>query len=58
MIENTTENLKKAISKILGKALAGYKDDYKYKTKQGIFIRWGRVEKDLHVAVDKFLKEH
>ena len=52
-----TTSLKQAISKILGRALAGYKDDYKYKTKQGIFIRWGRVEKDIHAAIDEFLKE-
>jgi len=55
ILENNPENLKKEISKILSKALAGYKDDYKYKTDQGSFIRWGQVEKDMHKVIDHHL---
>lgn len=47
------DELKKEISNILGRALAGYKDDYKIHHTDGhTYIAWGAVERDMHTAVD------
>lgn len=43
--------INKETSEILGRALAGYVDDYKFKRGQEVFVRWGLVEKDIHAAV-------
>lgn len=46
------------ISNILRMALAGYRDDYKYKDKKGnVYVRWGQVEKDIHKSVARILME-
>lgn len=48
-------DLKKEISNILARALAGYKDDYKIKHTDGrVYVAWGAVERDIHAAVDAF----
>ena len=39
------EAIKKDISEILHKALAGYLDDYKHHTKYGIFVKWAPLKK-------------
>ena len=49
------EAIKKDISEILHKALAGYLDDYKHHTKYGIFVKWGPVEKDMHEKIEYHL---
>lgn len=47
------EAIKKDIGEILGNALAGYKDDYKYKPQSSAgFIRWGLVQEDINRAID------
>ena len=55
MNEANIQTAKKAISKILSKALTGCKNDYKYKTPQGSYIRWGLVEKDIHAVIESYL---
>lgn len=49
-----SKELKKEISDILQRALAGYLDDFKYRSPDGkVFIRWGLVEKMIHESVDR-----
>ena len=50
--------INKDIDDILTRALAGYKDDYKYKphSSRG-YIRWGLVQEDIHKAVERNLTE-
>ena len=47
--------LKQTISDILGRALAGYTDDYKLVQDGHTYIQWGEVEKDMHTAIDEML---
>ena len=49
--------LKESISHILGRALAGYTDDYKHITEGHTFIQWGKVEQDMHAAIDALIPE-
>lgn len=47
------EDLKKKVSDILGRALAGYRDDYKINHADGrVYVAWGTVERDIHAAVE------
>lgn len=46
------DQLKKTLSNILGRALAGYTDDYKFVVDGRTYIQWGKVEKDMHAAID------
>ena len=49
--------LKQTISSILGRALAGYTDDYKHITEGHTYIQWGKVEQDIHAAIDALGKD-
>ena len=49
--------LKQTISSIQGRALAGYTDDYKHITEGHTFIQWGKVEQDMHAAIDALIPE-
>jgi len=50
------DKIKKSVSDILGRALSGYKDDFKYKPPGGgKYIRWGLVEKEINAAIDHHL---
>ena len=42
--------LKKKVSAILVSVLNG--SEANYRTKDGIYIRWGLVERDIHAAID------
>lgn len=53
-IEVGVHILKKEVGRILGNALAGYKDDCKIKTGGGVFVTWGAVERDIYAAIDRF----
>ena len=51
-LQQIADEINKGISDILNRALAGYKDDYKYKHHSGdVYIRWGKVEQDMHKVV-------
>jgi hypothetical protein len=49
------DEIKKSVSDILSRALAGYRDDFKYKSNGRSFIRWGAVEKAMHDEIDRHL---
>ena len=49
--------LKEDISHILGRALAGYTDDYKLITDGHTYIQWGKVEQDIHAAIDALIPD-
>jgi len=50
------EALKKSVSDILRRALAGYEDDYKVIISGAVYIQWGRVEKDIHAVTEVALR--
>ncbi len=48
--------LKKEISSILRRAVSGRDAAYTYKDNdRGSYVRWGLVEKDIHLAIDRHL---
>lgn len=49
------EAIKKDIEKILGDALSGQNERYRYRTERGNFIRWGLVQKDIDDRIDYHL---
>jgi len=44
--------LKARVSEILHEALRGYDVIQRYRNEAG-YVRWGRVEKDIHAAIDE-----
>ena len=48
--------LQNAISAILGRALAGYTDDYKHVVDGRTSIQWGEVEQAMYAAIDTALR--
>jgi len=55
--QSDLQALKERISHILGRALAGYTDDYKLITEGHAYIQWGKVEQDMHAAIDALIPE-
>ena len=48
------KKLKAEISRILGNALSGV-EKYQYVQDKISYIRWGKVENDIHEAIDKYI---
>lgn len=50
-----SEAIKNDVGKILGDALSGQSERYRYDTESGLFIRWGLVQKDINEKIDYHL---